>query len=181
MSPLWGFWPQILPQTADFVILRKGYFIKLNYFPFPRVRNLSQKIENAAPALTPSPLPLRPSNDICITFTLTDDWIFTFKQWHRYSELILPVPWLFVTLRFHRKTCTVCNKIITWWVIEFTDTIESFFSPFLTWNYFRDLVVKDVQNKTIVCNVTCTKEHNDLVSVRLCRLLGKSLNMGEGS
>ena len=64
-----GFWPQILPQTAVLLSPEKDILSNLNYFPFPRVRNLSQKIANAAPALTPSHLPFRPSNEISIFFT----------------------------------------------------------------------------------------------------------------
>ena len=55
LSPLWGFWLQILPQTAVLVSLERDNLSNLNYIPVPRVENLTKNLQKNSNA-TPKPL-----------------------------------------------------------------------------------------------------------------------------
>ena len=67
LSQSWGFWPQILPQTAVFLNAERGYVIGLEQFSSPKGGEFDQKIlknSNATPLpSTPSPAPLSLSKD----------------------------------------------------------------------------------------------------------------------
>ena len=67
LSPLWSFWPQILPHTVVLLSQKRDISPNLNYFPVTGVRNLTKEIiakqkeaSNAAPipiTAPPSPTP----------------------------------------------------------------------------------------------------------------------------
>lgn len=57
LSPLWGFRPQILPQTAVLSTSKRDIWSNVNYFWVPRLGNLTPKMQKNSYA-APIPVPL---------------------------------------------------------------------------------------------------------------------------
>ena len=55
LSPLRGFWPQTLPRTAVLLSPERDILSNLNYFPVPRVGNLTKKFNYRTYARTSLP------------------------------------------------------------------------------------------------------------------------------
>lgn len=90
LSPLWRFWPQILPHTVVLPSQKKGYFTKFELFSSPRGQEFDQrnncKTKRSIKCCTyshnrfPLPHPVCPNIDTCIRNPLQSPAVWSNKM-----------------------------------------------------------------------------------------------------